>query len=85
MNQRSSRSRGVNHELHPEVAVPEAGADEEVVPPGELDAVTAGRVGRRPWRRGAAVVPVLVDGHHVVYPRDVPEHCNQIVSMRRLE
>ena len=70
------RSRGIDDELHAEVAVAEPGADEEVVPPGERDAVGAGRVGPRPWRRRAAVVPVLVHGHHVVDPGDVPEHCS---------
>jgi hypothetical protein len=70
-----ARSRRVNHELHPKVAVAEAGADEVVVPPGEPDAVAAGRVGPRPRRRRAAVEPVLVDGHHVVDQRHVPEHC----------
>jgi hypothetical protein len=70
-------SRGVDDELHAEVAVAEAGADEEVVPPGERDAVVAGRVGPRPRRRRAAVVPVLVHRHHVVDPGDVPEHCRR--------
>ena len=53
----------------------EAGADEEVVPSGERDAVVSRRVGPRPRRRRAAVVPVLVHRHHVVDPGDVPEHC----------
>jgi hypothetical protein len=63
--------------------VAEPGADEEVVPPGERHAVGAGRVGPRPRRRRAAVVPVLVHGHHVVDPGDVPEHCSHTTHDRK--
>ena len=73
----AARSGGVDDELHAEVAVAEAGADEEVVPSGERDAVVSRRVGPRPRRRRAAVVPVLVHRHHVVDPGDVPEHCGR--------
>ena len=76
-------SRGIDDELHAEVAVAEPGADEEVVPLGERDAVGAGRVGPRPRRRRAAVVPVLAHGHHVVDPGDVPEHCSQYIRAPR--
>jgi hypothetical protein len=78
-----ARSRRVDHELHPKVAVAEAGADEVVVPSGEPDSVAAGRVGPRPRRSRAAVEPVLVDGHHVVDQRHVPEHCGSRPKRRR--
>lgn len=70
------QSHGGDDHLHAEVAVAVAGADEEVVPPGEPDAVGAGGVVPRERRRVAVGVPVFVDGHHVVHPRQVPEHCH---------